>query len=352
MSNPLVSHKKLEDFIFSLFNTCGLSKENARITANNMVLSNLYGIDSHGVIRAGIYLEKLKSSAMNLKPKLTVCTDAYAFKVIDGDNAPGAIVGAAAMEAAIQNAEKYSIGFCGAIKSNHFGAAGHYARQAVERGMIGIAISNVAPLMGMPGISGPVVGNNPMAFGIPTGGEFPMVLDIALSNVALGKILVAEKEGKSIPEDWAVDQNGNPTSDPSVALKGSLMPIARHKGFGLALVVDILCGVLSGGGFLDSLNGLYSGREKPGNISHMMIAVKPPSNDVDSLFIDRMKMFCEMLSEKDSKENPGSLMLPGKIEYDTYKKRISEGIPLSITLIEELNKIGNEFGVKDTLNSF
>ena len=349
MSTHLMNHEKLTDFIYSLFSACQLSEENARIVAKHMVLSNLYGIDSHGVIRAGIYIEKLKSGAMKADPKVAVCTDQFAFKVIDGDNAPGALVGAASMDAAIESAEKYSVGFCGAIHSNHFGAAGHYARQAAERGMIGIAISNVAPLMGMPGVKGAVVGNNPIAFGIPTGGDYPLVFDIALSNVALGKILVAEKEGKEIPDDWAVDADGNTTTDPAAALKGSLLPIARHKGFGLALIVDVLCGVLTGGGFLDNLNGLYSGRDKPGNISHLMIAIKSPVADEDDSFIERMKDFCEMLAAKDPAEKPGTLILPGKIEFDTYQKRMRDGIPLPTTLIEELNTIAGELGVEDTL---
>ncbi len=341
-----VQHTALRDFVKKLFIRNGVNSVNAGIVADNLVDANLYGVDSHGVIRSGIYLKKIQIGAMNRTPAVKYLTERMAFKVIDGDNAPGAVVAHHAVHEAINLARAYSVGICGAINSNHFGDAGLYTRMVTDQGMIGIAFSNVAPLMGIPGVENRIVGNNPISFGIPRKDNFPIVLDMALSNVAQGKIIVAEREGRKIPPDWSLDEQGEVTTDPAAALKGSLYPIAGFKGLGLAIIVDILCGVLSGGGYLDNLNGLYTGTEKPGNISHFFMAVNPGIVDDDTGFPERLNEFCTMLLKKDSKEKPGTLKLPGQPEYETYCRRVKEGVPLAEQVYDDLRKLGKANGVE------
>ncbi len=236
----LVKPDVLESFVTDLFEQAGMTRDDAAYSAHALVQTNLWGVDSHGVLRAAIYIERLRKRAVNPRPQIKTIRGGFALEVIDGDDGLGLIVGRAAMNRAIKLAEKFNVGVVGAIKSNHFGAAALYARLAAERGMIGIAMTNVVPNVVAPGGSKPITGNNPLAIAIPTFGEFPFVLDMSMSAVAGGKLLLAAKKGQRIPLDWATDKEGHPTDDPNIGFNGFLLPMGGYKGLGLSYVVDIL----------------------------------------------------------------------------------------------------------------
>jgi len=220
----------LERLIAGIFGAAGLDDADAALAAGLMVATNLYGIDSHGALRLSIYVQRLKAGQVNPRPRIHTISRFGALEVMDGDNGLGYLVGTAAMARAVQLAEKHAVGVVAAAHSNHFGAAGLYAREAARRGMIGLALSNVQPNMVVPGGSAPIVGNNPFAIAVPTQRDSPFLLDIALSQVAGGKLLLSAKKGEKIPLDWAADQEGRPTDDPEKGFAGYLLPMGGIKG--------------------------------------------------------------------------------------------------------------------------
>ncbi|NIM07665.1 MAG: Ldh family oxidoreductase, partial [Planctomycetales bacterium] len=189
----IVPANALQAYLTRLFARTRMSQAHAAHCSTALVQTNLWGIDSHGVLRAPLYLERLESGAVNATPQISLARGGLALEVLDGDDGMGFVVGQAAMQRAIELAEQYNVGAVGAVRSNHFGAAALYAHMATQRGMIGLVMTNVIPNMVAPGGSRPITGNNPIAIGIPTFADFPFMLDISLSTVAGGKLLLASK---------------------------------------------------------------------------------------------------------------------------------------------------------------
>lgn len=340
-----IDHRKLNDFVKELFFKTGMSAEDAKICADSLVQTNLWGIDSHGVLRVPIYIKRLFSGAMNKNPEIESIKDAGALEVLHGDDGCGYIVGRTAMTRAIDKAENYGIAAVGAMRSNHFGAAALYTKMAAERGMIGIAMTNVVPNVVAPGGSKPIVGNNPLAISVPTFGEFPFTLDISLSNVAGGKLLLASKKGEKIPLDWATDKEGKPTDDPEAGFAGFLLPVGGHKGYGLALAVDLLSGLLTGGAFLHGLKGMYKYPDDPSLSGHFFIAINPLALMDKEDFKARMSDFYSQIKSSPMWDTSMEMLMPGELEYRTEKKRKEEGLVLPPELVGELNKLAEEVGI-------
>jgi LDH2 family malate/lactate/ureidoglycolate dehydrogenase len=326
-----------------------MQEEDARTCAEYLVQTNLWGIDSHGVLRVPIYIKRLLSGAMNKAPELQSVNDIGALEVLNGDDGCGYIVGRAAMQRAISKAQTYGIGAVGVTRSNHFGAAALYTTMAAEKGMIGIAMTNVVPNVVAPGGSKPIVGNNPFAVTVPTFGEFPFTLDISLSNVAGGKLLLAIRNGEKIPLDWATDKEGKPTDDPEAGFNGFLLPVGGHKGYGLALVIDLLCGVLTGGAFLHGLKGMYKYPDDPSLTGHFFIAINPLALMEKEVLKERMDDFYRQIKASPMWDSSKEMLMPGEIEYRTEQKRKQEGIALSEELVNELNNLANELGVESQI---
>ena len=253
------------------------------------------------------------------------------------------------MERAIKNAKKTGIAACGVINSNHFGAGALYARMAAEKGMIGIAMTNVKPLIVAPGASQPVTGNNPIAFAIPTYGDFPFVLDMSLSVVAGGKLTLAIKKKEKIPMDWATDKEGRPTDDPQKAFDGYLLPMGGHKGLGLSYVVDILSGVITGGVFSKEMKSMYANPEEPSLTGHFFIAIDISRIITEEAMKERMAIFKDNLKSTPMWQEGAEMLLPGEIEYRKEKERKEQGIPVPITTYEELMELAKEYDVKSPL---
>lgn len=346
----LVDHGTLQAFVTDLFEKVGLNEEDAAFHAQALVQTNLWGIDSHGVLRLPIYIQRLRSGALNPRPQVRKLTGAGVLEVLHGDDGPGFIVGREAMQRAIELAEEFNAGIVGAIRSNHFGATALYARMAVERDMVGIAMTNVRPNMVAPGGSRPITGNNPIAVAIPTFGEFPFVLDISLSNVAGGKLLLASKKGEKIPLDWATDPDGRPTDDPDEGFAGFLLPVGGHKGLGLSYVVDILCGVITGGAFQHELKSMYKAPDDPSLTGHFMMALNPLAIMSREELDARMTSFHETIKSSPMWDESKEMLLPGELEYRTAQERAANGIPLPPELYAELTELGSELEVANRLN--
>jgi LDH2 family malate/lactate/ureidoglycolate dehydrogenase len=345
----IVRPEQLENFLTDLFERAGMTRDDAAYSAHALVLTNLWGIDSHGVLRAAIYLERLSKRVVNPRPNIQTIRGGFALEVLDGDDGLGYIVGRAAMNRAIELAEKFNIAAVGAIKSNHFGAAALYARLAAERGMIGIAMTNVVPNVVAPGGKKPITGNNPLAIAIPTYGDFPFVLDMSMSAVAGGKLLLAAKKGQKIPLDWATDKEGRPTDDPTAGFAGFLLPMGGYKGLGLSYVVDILSGLITGGVFGDQMKGMYTHPNDPSLTGHFMIAINAAAIIGKDEMQSRMNAFYQRIKTSPMWDEQGEMFLPGEIEYRSAIKRQREGIPLPQKLFDELVALGNKMGASSTL---
>jgi len=344
-----VSHEALHGFVSELFQAAGMPAEDASFYAWSLVQTNLWGIDSHGVLRTKIYVERVRKGAVNPRPAIRKVRGALAFEVLHGDDGAGPVVARAAMARAIELAGQFGVGVVGALRSNHFGAAALYARMAAEAGMIGIAMTNVVPNVVAPGGSKPVVGNNPLAVAIPTFGEFPFVLDISLSNVAGGKLLLASKKGEKIPLDWATDSQGRPTDDPDVGFKGFLLPMGGYKGLGLAYMVDILSGVLTGGAFLDQMKGMYKFPDDPSLTGHFMIAIQTEAVMSREELQARMDEFVGKIKASPMWDPSKEMLIPGELEHRTEQARRAQGIPLPPALYAELITLGQELGATTSL---
>jgi len=345
-----VSAESLANFVTGIFRDAGCREADATVMAQCLVQTNLWGIDSHGVMRVPQYLDRFRSGAMNARPEIRTLRADPGLEVLDADNGPGYIAARAAMLRAIELAEKGNIAGVGIINSNHCGATSLYARMALERDMIGIAMSNVAPNMVMPGGSRPITGNNPVAVAVPTFGEFPFVLDISLSAVAGGKLLVAARNGEEIPLGWATDKDGRPTSDPKAGFEGFLLPMGGHKGFGLSLLVDILCGVITGGSFQHQLKSMYRYPNDPSRTAHLMLVINPLVLMDKEQLKSRMCEFFETIKQSPMWDEDSEMLLPGEIEYRQERQRRRDGIPLPVTLYDELVQIGNEMNLDIALS--
>ena len=345
-----VTAESLSGFVTAVFQAAGCSEAGARDMAECLVQTNLWGIDSHGVLRTPEYLKRFQSGAMNSQPDIRTLKSGSGLEVLDADNGAGYIAGRAAMTRAIELAKTGNIAAVGIINSNHCGAASLYARMALEHGMIGIAMSNVAPNMVAPGGSKPITGNNPIAVAVPTFGEFPFVFDISLSAVSGGKILVAAKNGDKIPLGWATDREGHPTTDPNIGFKGFLLPMGGHKGFGLSLLVDILCGVITGGSFQHQLKSMYVYPNDPSNTAHLMLVINPLFLMSKEQLKERMAEFFQTVKQSPMWDAEGEMLLPGEIEYRKENERRSSGIPIPEPLYKELVQLGEDLGLDSAIS--
>ena len=265
--------------------------------------------------------------------------------IVDGHSGMGMLGSLLAMELAIEKAAENTISWVGVTNSSHFGAAGYYANMAAQRGMIGIAMSNADPNMVVPGARGHVIGNNPLAYAIPAGKEHPILLDIALSAVAAGKIFAMKAEGKSIPDTWLTDAEGLPISDvgdwPN---SGSMVPMAGHKGYGLALMIEILPALLPAGVLNEAKSWLLQSNE-PTNLGHAFIAINVDHIIPIDIFKGRIDGIVQQIRNSPKAKGSERIYVPGEIEWQKYEDSAVRGIPLPALVFESLYQVGRELGV-------
>lgn len=277
MSTPLtsllISANDLAGFLSRIFVAAGLTEKAAAMVADGLVEADLEGLTSHGVLLVDMYVERLRAGSVSTAEAGVVIADRGSCVVLDAGNALGHLTGAQSIDIAISRAKQHGVGIVAVRHGFHFGAARRFVVRATDQGCIGIAMCNTRPLMPAPGGAERVVGNNPIAIAVPADGAIPLVLDMATSEAAMGKIRLAEKAGQPIPATWAVQADGSPTVDPKQAIAGMLLPAAGPKGFGLALMIDLLCGLLSGGASGDRVKPLYGDPRSPYDCSHLFIAI-------------------------------------------------------------------------------
>lgn len=338
--------KVLQDYLEEMYEKAGLSAEDARICSAYMVQTNLWGIDSHGVLRAPIYIQRIRNKVINPEPDIRVIKgEGTPMMLMDADAAIGYLAGKQAMEQTIEGAKKYGFAVTWVKNSNHFGGAGLYAAMAAQAGMLGISTTNVIPNIGMPGNLRPLTGNNPLALAAPLSEPYDFMLDISMSAVAGGKLLLAAEKNEKIPTTWAMTKEGEPTDDPTLGFAGTLLPMGMHKGMGLSMFIDILTGVLTGGPFLQDLSSMYKSPDDPSQTSHLFAVVNPDFFMGSAVFKDRMKTWVKMIKETPMADGKGVQLIPGELEYQSMVRRQENGIDLPEKLVDELRVIQCELGM-------
>jgi LDH2 family malate/lactate/ureidoglycolate dehydrogenase len=323
----------------------GVPEHNAFIVAESLVQANLRGVDSHGVVRTPIYLARIKRKMVDPNAEIAVVRESESTALVDGGNNFGAVVGVHATRLALEKAGKAGAAFVGVKRSNHFGTGAYYALKAIERNMVLMIMSNASQTMPPTGGVRPFIGTNPLAVGVPAGKAVPFLLDMATSVVARGKIIVAAQKGQPIPLGWAVDKHGNPTTDAEAALEGAVLPVGGAKGYGISLMIDILCGVLTGAGFGKYVNNMYENWEEPQNVGHVFIAVDISRFMPLELFEARMEQYIREIKQEPKAPGVEEILIPGEIEHRRTLELKREGIVLPGKLAEELDAIGREYGL-------
>lgn len=348
-NHVVVSAKEAEQFCVNIFTRAGVPVEYAKIVSDSLIQANLRGVDSHGIVRIPIYLERLEKGLIDPKGKLEIVKEKGNTVLVDGNNNFGSVVGTKALRIALDKAKKTGISCVGVKNSNHFGTAAYYALKAVEEDMILIVMSNASQTMPPTGGKRPFIGTNPIAFGVPSKSEPHFIFDMATSVVARGKIIVASQKGEKLPEGWAIDKDGNPTTDPNEALQGAVLPVGGPKGYGLSLFIDLLSGVLTGAAFGKNIHDMYKNWEQPQNIGHFFIAINIDNFIPIDLFKSRVEMYFKELKAEPKADGVDEIYIPGEIEKRKESQRLKNGIEIPETLLKDLNEIGKKYKV--TLNA-
>jgi ureidoglycolate dehydrogenase (NAD+) len=330
----LVPHDRLISFTATCLEKLGLANADARLVAETLVAANLRGVDSHGVVRLPHYATRLRNGSVKARPQITAQRTGPSAAVVEGDAGMGQLVAARAMQEAINLSRETGVGAVVARNSSHCGACAWFVEMAVREGMIGVALTHTDPIMVPPGMKRIFLGSNPIAFGAP-GAREPVIIDMSTTHVAWGKVLVARQEGKSIPPDWGVDQDGKPTTDPHQVV--GLAPTGGHKGYALAAMVEILCAQLAGVPFGLHVTKMYGELDKPRNLGHFMLALDLARFTDPAAFRSQIAAFI-------GEAHAAGGLAPGDPERRNAEKRRREGIELGSTL-DELNKLAVQLGV-------
>lgn len=344
--NPTRFHwQGLEQVAAHILSRAGVREKDARMVAESLVHADLRGIESHGLSRLPIYVQRIEAGLIEFSLPPELVTRQGATSLIDGKNQLGAVVGMAALEEAMELARQNGIGFVGVRHSNHFGSCSYYAEKAIAAGMILLVLSNAPSAMAPTGGIQPFFGTNPIAIGIPAGEEPAYLLDMATSVAARGKIALAAKTGTTIPQDWAIDADGLPTHDPHKALLGSLLPIGGAKGYGLSMFIDILCGLLTGAAAGADVKSLYDNWHDPQNIGHVFLCIDVQRFLPVDAFLQKMDEYIREIKKVPRAAHVAEILIPGEIEQRKMAAHKQDGIPLTQTVVEDLNKLCSGYGI-------
>jgi L-2-hydroxycarboxylate dehydrogenase (NAD+) len=343
-----VDHRKLTRFVGQVFQKLGLERADAEIAANVLVAADLRGVDTHGVIRLSPhtwYVKWLLDGEMKARPDIRIVAENRSTALLDGDGGMGMVIGHRAMELAIRKAKDSGVATVGVRNSRHFGMSAYYAMQALPHDLIGIAMTNasrqVVPTFGREA----KFGTNPIAVAAPARDELPFVLDMATTTAAAGKLEVAARDEEPIPMGWALDEKGEPTADPRVAQRARrLLPLGgtrdggSHKGYGLAVLVEILCGVLTG-----NMTALSSNQVPRG---HFFGAIRIDSFRPAGDFKSDMDRLLRELKSTPAVTGQERVYVAGEIEFETEKERSVHGVPLHGSVLKQLRDLSAQLGVR------
>lgn len=330
--------------VADMFAAAGVPLEAARQVADDLVAADLEGVPSHGVMLVPMYVERIRSGSVSRQISGEIVSDRQTAIVIDAGNVLGQLTARQAVELAAARAEQYGTAVVAIRNAFHFGAAGRYARMLAERGFVGMVMCNTRPLMPPVGGATPTVGNNPIAIAAPGSGAFVPEVDMAMSAAAMGKIRNAAAAGQPIPLGWATDKDGADTTDPEAAISGMLLPAAGPKGFGLAFMIDLLCGGLSGGGLGEQVRPLFGMLEQPYGCANLFIAINVGHFLELSTFQSRTQASLENISGVRRAPGVERVFAPGELAH--HARSTSEGwCLLALPTVKSLQATARSLGV-------
>ncbi len=341
-TNQIISEADLQALGKRAFQNLGLSEKDAQDLVHVLVMADLFGLSTHGLSRIESYGDRLKIGGINPQPNIQVERLAPAMIGVNGDNGVGPVIGMRTLEAAMEAASEFGIAVAFARGSNHFGPISPYSLIAAERGFASIIGSNATTTIAPWGGSDARLGNSPLGFGVPNPGGKPFLLDMAMSVVARAKIRNALKRGESIPNTWGTDASGNETTDPKVALDGFLLPIGGHKGYGLALMVDLFAGLLSNAGYLTHIKSWQDAPDEPQNLGHFFILIDTKRLGSSQWLSDRMTDFANILTDSPPADPSKPVIVPGMIELAKLERQRKEGIEMSSETLNLLRQYAGE----------
>lgn len=335
-TKAVLSETELGELATNALRGLGLERKDATDAARILVLADLFGVTTHGVSRIESYGERLEIGGIKPRPRIALERVAPTIVRVDGDNGVGPLVGFRALEAAMEAAREYGTAIALARGSNHFGPVAPYNYIAAQAGFASLIGSNATTTIAPWGGREARLGNSPCGFGVPNPKGSPIILDMAISVAARAKIRNAEKAGTSIPDTWATDKDGKPTTDPKAALQGFLQPIGGHKGYGLALIVDLLAGVLSGAAYLTHVKSWVDAPEQPQNLGHYFLLIDTTRLGTGDWLAERMNDFAEILHSTPAADPNSPVLVPGEIESRNMERQRKEGIPVDRQLLAKL----------------
>ena len=325
---------KLSKIVNKIFIKHGLNRLHSKICSDALINAELVGAHSHGLSRIKMYCERIKKKVINPKPKLKIKKISQSISFVDANNSIGFVAADIAIKKAIKNAKKTGIGMVAVKNSGHYGLSGYYAEQAVKKNLITMIYTNAPPAVAPHGSSKSLFGTNPICFGTPTGSKIPFILDTSISMINRGKIRVAAKNNKKIPEGVALDKFGKPTTNAKDALHGVQLPIAAYRGSGMAWMVDILSGVLTGGNHAGKVKDPFDDFSGPQNIGHLFIAFK--TNLFVNNFNSRIKNNINTVKRLPKIKGTNKIMYPGENKFQRYKKNYKKEIKVSDIIKKDL----------------
>jgi LDH2 family malate/lactate/ureidoglycolate dehydrogenase len=349
-----VPAEKVKNLCNQLFQKVGLSKQDAEIVADNLIFADIRGVSSHGATRTASYINRAQTGFYNISPNIQILEDKGGLILLDGDNGFGAVISKVAMDLTLARAKEIGCAICSVRNSNHFGAASYYTTMASRIDMIGFCCTNSPANMAPYGSKNSMIGTNPFSIAIPAG-EYPdVVLDIATSIVARGNIINAVKEGKPIPDGWAIDKEGYITNDAELALQGSVLPFGGYKGSGISIMIDAICGVLSGAEFGKHIlksagEASISGKNRGSGIGHLFLAIDISPLQEINLFKSRIDQMISEIKSAELAPNASEILVPGELEVRNFQNSKQSGILLSEATISELTELCKLFQVGNTL---
>ncbi len=339
MASPAtVPADELSDFAAALYVRLGMAQADARLAADSLVQADLWGHQSHGAMRLSWYAARLKAGVCDPKAVPALVVEAGAVAVLDGREGMGQVVAAKAADEAIRRAKAHGIGAVGVRNSNHFGTAMYYTLMAARAGCVGFLSTNASPSMAPWGGAKKIIGNNPWSWAAPAGRHAPMALDIANTGVARGKIYLARQKGLPIPEGWAIGPDGAPTTDPSAAIDGIILPMAQHKGFAISVIMDMLSGVLTGSAFAAGVSGPYQAERRSG-AGHMMIALDIAAMLPLAEIGERMERLIAEIKAVPLAQGFDEVFYPGEIEARNDRRNREAGLLLPEDTMTDIRKL-------------
>jgi len=335
VSSITVEHNELKKLCSNKLQEASVPSDQANIISDVLVHADLRGVNSHGVLRTEHYIKRVQSGGLNVNPNLSMQQTGIATKVLDGDDGFGHVIANRAMEEAIKLANEIGVGIVSTINSSHCGALSYFVNEAAQNNLIGIAMTHTDKFVVPFGGSEPFFGTNPIAFGLPAQKYKPVILDMATSNAALGKILHARKTGEEIPDDWAVDSEGNPITDPNNF--ASLLPFGGPKGYGLAMVVDVLCGVLTGMNYGPHINPMYDKYNEKRKLGHLFCVINPKYFTNLSTYLENMDKLIEEIHNVQPAKGFNRVLVPGEPEQINEEQSIKNGVAVEKSVFNFLN---------------